>query len=730
LNRWRTLASLLFGRPQGEGDQVTVAQPHALLLGVPTYDDPELSLPPGVRLNVGELRDALADPEIGAIPQDRCHVVFPGSREDVLQTVADASEDDGPLIVYWAGHGSLAADGRLYLATSDSDASDLDTWVPADVVAQGMSTPHGTTDRLFILDVCFASATTHVPTDRRLLRRALDHLARHEVAVLCSSGTTRLGFAANGFSPSVFTGHLAALLRVGVPSDDSALHLGYLYENLVELLRQSGYREPCLLNAGGFRASLALNRQHTDQHRPYLPARQAASELLHRSAQRHAVAIGIPLPTMRGRLGAGLTRVRPLVDARKVYRALLEYGAGFTSRTTSLVVDPRTWEDVREVIRRAASDSDNALLVYVAASGAASRSGDHLDLLLTLPAGPSIALSELVYECRQSFADTVTLVVDVCSDTAVEQSSRSRRFHGRLPAWDQRTGTSQLFMAWQNLVARLPDAGPSQSTARGAVPDGSKLPMPLVGSPYERQPPWRSPDRRNTNPSPWIFDFPGAHVWATDAAGPLSLWRSLLGTLSTESVMFQRPFRRSGARNEPADPFLALPHAFEGMTSSGAAAPPVPLSDQAEGPVRKGQTASPPADGTRIVRRGHRARLTVDDGTLPARLGRELAVCFDYLPLDEPWQPDPAIDATEDHPLDITVRIRATSAEVSPTLLHLKLTDQNGTRPGRFHVVPRSPEPVELTVDVMRSADWAVLQEITAVLPVDHRDGEAQDPLQ
>jgi hypothetical protein len=120
--------------------------------------------------------------------------------------------------------------------------------------------------------------------------------------------------------------------------------------------------------------------------------------------------------------------------------------------------------------------------------------------------------------------------------------------------------------------------------------------------------------------------------------------------------------------------------------------------------------------------RGHRARLHVLDDDPAAAAEAGVHVSFRYQPLDEENETS-AAPATEDAPLDITLRIRATSATVQPSLIHTHLTDERGSPPSDFRVVPESQDPVTLRIDVLRRADGALIQQLRTVLPAAEAEG-------
>ncbi|WP_405985380.1 hypothetical protein [Streptomyces sp. NBC_00872] len=593
-----------------------------------------MSLPPGIRRNVAEVRDVLADPLIGAIDPENCDVVFSDNGDEVLDRVAGAAAEDGPLIVYWTGHGALT-DGELFLADRNSDGTDLGTWISAlDVADRMASSPSpGRADRLLILDVCFSSGPKPGQVRPRGIRRALDRLAREGIAVLSAVGTSALGYAVNTYSTSVFTSHLVTLLRAGMNSGERALHLGSLHRQLASMLRSGGYHGACLRNAAGYRPSLVLNRALNEQESTYLPARLAAVSLRRESTQRHALALGLAAPyldpgpgpgTMPGSTpgpgpaagvtppGRGFKPVRPSDDAGTFYNALLRSGCGFSRSSTHLLQEPGSWEDVRNNLRTVVDESDNMLLVYIAAHGVARMGDGGLDLLLTLSPGATVPLSEVVGELSRSLAESVTLMVDLCRTDAAEQTTgqgRAAGGSGGFPQWRRRSGLSCLDITWRNSAGGLPVTAPD-AVALSGEPHLAMLSAPRRSGLFLDSP--LAGGRVAAASRLWAFSSPGRQVYALDRSGPLSPWSALLQLTAPEILsrgpLTERALDWSRMEQLPPTPsaleFSRLPSPPERSSpsapASGAAESAPPDADQptalpAPAPEPPRTAAPPPA---------------------------------------------------------------------------------------------------------------------------------------
>ncbi|MBT2382467.1 hypothetical protein J7E86_02445 [Streptomyces sp. ISL-11] len=641
-----------------------------------------------------------------AVAPGDCEVVTPGPGRSMMGKVAQAALSEDPLVVYWSGHATVTADGQLYLATPDSDARTLATWLSAHSVAEKMMSPRGPADRLLILDACFSfprSAHRSEFPDR--LRRGLSRLARRGIAVLSSVSTTPTAFAANTRTPSVFTGQLATVLRTGARTATNGLSLASVHRLLGNRLSRNGYYRACLRNAAGYTTPITSGGPHTPRPAPAaLPAHPS------QDTQRYALAVG-GSPAPSGPANSAFAQVRPADDARTFHAALLHGGCGFTSRSTSLLAGVPSLGTVRNSIRNLAGRSSNMLLVYVSALGVVDSGPDGLDIQLTLAPDARIATSELVKELRSSTADRVMLLVDVCTDDAAERPSGGSGHDRGFPPWQRRAGFSQVVVSWGDSVVRSPTMFGSSALTPPPLPwyDGIPTRSALTRPDLPLPDPSAPGDLVATPPFPpsWRFDFPGAQVHTVDRAGPLAAWGGLLG-MAPSVVTDDAHFPLNWACQPPVE--MIQPPARAPEKPGRHAARPIPA-------------VAAPAEETAPAHRGHRARLRLADDALPVRAGSDVVLTFDYVPLDHaPRVPRPSSDATEEHPLDITVRIRATSATVYPSLVHLPLTDERGTPPQDFTVTPRSDEPVELSIDVLRRADGALLQELKAVLPA--RDTE------
>ncbi|WP_328759187.1 caspase family protein [Streptomyces sp. NBC_00271] len=491
----------------------------------------------------------------------------------------------------------------------------------------------------------------------------------------------------------MFTQQLTELLRSPYARDREALKLSNLYGFLDEALRDSGYLPPLLCNAEGFRRPLA---------RPLASSHSSPYELLKRRPTALARLLSRYALAVAGESDDGGDDSRrwydPSIDATTMYRSLLDSHCGFTANSTSLLSTPPSRDELFGYVEAVAQRGENMTLLYFVGHGVARQSNGQLDLYMQLADDETVSVSDLVDGLRSTRAEHVVVFIDACHSDRAGETVRllSRAEH---PFHSERPGFSRLVVEWFNVPQQEPP---------------SYLPVPPVPSPYEVLRDWGGPPEYGVDVgaiapwrrSVWAFAFQGAVITYHDRSGPLKRWLDLLRG-SNDPVQAHRRLRGSFVTDALFDAPGPVPAAQQQATSGETTEPYVP----------------PPSDAGRPVFRRHRPRLRVRQETLPLRVGRHLQVTFDYLPLDEEWTVRPGVDATETSPLEITLRINAATASVRPSVIHTRLTDAAGTPPEQFEVIPEVRGPVRLRIAVVRSADGAVIQQISSVLNVTGEDG-------
>jgi hypothetical protein len=672
----------------------------ALLVGADSYPQSGLRLPPGAERNVSALHTALTDPLIGGLPPDLCQTVQPAAAESVLRHLTEASTDgDGDgLIVYWTGHATLSAEGSLYLALRGSRHGDLSTWVPARLVAEAMTSGRTTAaDRLLILDACFSSSTGVVSGHYdALIRRAVERVSRGGVAVLSSMGTTPTGFAANSHGLSVFTRQLIAQLQTGSGAASDELRLETLSRSVGVELNRNGYRRPCLRNATAFlRPLTSAPSAALREGSGLLPARTTSTQLT-TDVMRYALAVAGAVHT-----DEAASADQPSRDANRVYQALLKSRCGFTARSSTLLDTPPTRQTLRSRLEDMARQGRNMLLVYVSSCGTVDADADGLDLSLGLAGQETISVSDLVRDLQRTRAERVTLLIDACRSHSVHAPQPDEFVDGPTrPPWGKRAGFTQLAITWNTSAASswLPASDPLALSAQEQWPASAWAAYAGLVTRRLQQP---------ADQVPWKFYFPGLEISCVDDQGPMSPWLAQPATMLTS------------ADAGVAQWLLSDHHLYTSLAWPATTPEEEPLrSSVPDGEV--GAEAPPPKPRQHC---GHRARLHLPEDDAAATAEAGVRVTFQYQPLEGEQGKPTASEATDDAPLDITLRIDATAAIVRPSLIHTHLTDDRGSPPSDFRVIPQSQDPVTLRIDVLRRADGTLIQQLRTVLPVAEAEG-------
>lgn len=693
----------------GEGDAVAPYVTQHFLVQGGQADEPAF-LPPGTRNNASVLAEALTDPHAGGVDPQTCHRVLPLTTEDVLGRVEDGGSDGDGLFVYWTGHCRLSAEGTLQLALASGPGRTSAEWLAARDLVQAM-TRSGSRDRLLVLDTCLAPREVEGSSLRPgALRREIDRLGRAGIAVLSSIDASPFAFAVNSQAPSVFTQHLASLLGSLPRAAGGTMALPALHRLLAKSLRSSGYLRPTLRNAQCFQRPVVTLRADTASDR--LPVRRSSTR--HREMlSRYALAVAGS--ALRSATAPGVWAYEPASDVAEIYHALLESRCGFTPDSTSLFTTPLSRESLTSAIEDMVESSQNMLLVYFAGHGTVESSGHRLDLALTLGDHETVLASALVNSLRKARTESVVLMLDICSSDATAPATPLTR---RNAYSQRRPGFSRIFVEWMNTAAQ------SRPPARSLPWDLYDENRGLTVRPREQAP---EPSRRGA--FEWLFDFPGAAIRYVDDSGPLERFTRQLHDSPAESLLAYPSEMLSTMGDDPLldDEPLWLAEEVSAFLPTSRRSRPRTVRRPPS--AAKGTVAAPSAQdqadtdddpaSRRPAHRRHRARLRVAEGSLPLRVGRRLPVTFNYQPQGADW------NAPEDDtaPVDITLRIGAGTATVDRSIIHTRLTDDRGTPPEEFGIIPRSTAPVTLRIDIVRRADGAMIQRVERVLEVTAGDG-------
>jgi hypothetical protein len=204
-----------------------------VILGTSRHDDDDLPELPGVRNNVRDLWALLTDRTYGIIAEDRCRVVLDEDEpRAVLRAVREQAEAaTDTLVVYFAGHGLLSDDERLYLAMRRTSKREL--------VASGLAfeqlheAVHRNNARttVLILDCCYSG-------------RAVNGSIDGDSYLITATPSNKTAVAPLGRTHTAFSGELIRLLRDGIRDGPEMLSAHFLFERLQSAMRAGGLPAP------------------------------------------------------------------------------------------------------------------------------------------------------------------------------------------------------------------------------------------------------------------------------------------------------------------------------------------------------------------------------------------------------------------------------------------------------------------------------------------------------
>ena len=159
---------------------------------------------------------------------------------DHLETFSSSARDT--LIVYYAGHGVLGADGELYLALVDTQVDRL-PWTAVPISAlKRLIAASPAENRVLILDCCFSGRAIETMTE---MQSALSSQTVISGAYTLTSAPPNSPSMAPARSQyTAFTGELIGVLRDGAPGEPELLTLGTVYKVLRANLAARGLPLP------------------------------------------------------------------------------------------------------------------------------------------------------------------------------------------------------------------------------------------------------------------------------------------------------------------------------------------------------------------------------------------------------------------------------------------------------------------------------------------------------
>lgn len=250
------------------------AASRAVLIGVDAYDGPTHLGLPSVAAGTAKLGRLLTDARWWGLPAENCRVLHnpedAGVVEDAVHTAATEAVDT--LLVYFAGHGSLA-DGGLGLLLSGCDGSLPSQTVRYDRLREILQNGRRARNQVVVLDCCFSGAAVtgamggaHTGTDAAAdpkIPAVVD-----SAFVMTSCPMHRRSYAPPGEPYPAFTGALLDTLERGVPGAPDPLPLGRVFERVRHVLRDRRMPPPQRLAVND---EIALVRNHAGAPPPPPP---------------------------------------------------------------------------------------------------------------------------------------------------------------------------------------------------------------------------------------------------------------------------------------------------------------------------------------------------------------------------------------------------------------------------------------------------------------------------
>jgi hypothetical protein len=210
----------------------------------------------GSRLkDIGSVETTLAD--LAAVLTDRCGAREPRVVNDpatftelgrAISRAADRAEEI--LLVYYVGHGLVAANGELHLAAVDTDPRQNELELTALRYETLRRYVRGSPARLkiVILDCCYSGIAVGALADSDdIVNRA----AIEGAYVLTSAARDEAAIAPPGARHTAFSGRLIELLTHGDPKGARLTTLGSVYTYLDRVLPAAGYPRPRRRTVGG-----------------------------------------------------------------------------------------------------------------------------------------------------------------------------------------------------------------------------------------------------------------------------------------------------------------------------------------------------------------------------------------------------------------------------------------------------------------------------------------------
>ncbi|GAA4811607.1 caspase family protein [Streptomyces ziwulingensis] len=216
----------------------------AVLIGVGGYQ--ELSRLPTVGPGARRLKRLLTDPALWGLPDKHCVVLSdPVSSDQVLKAVrAAARAATDTLVVYFAGHGTLAADGDLCLMLPKAPADGLYGVVRYRDLREILLSDRRARNQVMVLDCCHSGAVVTGYMGPGSMAELADRTVIDRTYLMTACTKYESSYAPPDESYPAFTGELIRTLERGVPGAPDPMPMADVFAPVREALRAKNRPDP------------------------------------------------------------------------------------------------------------------------------------------------------------------------------------------------------------------------------------------------------------------------------------------------------------------------------------------------------------------------------------------------------------------------------------------------------------------------------------------------------
>jgi hypothetical protein len=231
----------------------------AILIGASEFEDENLLSIDAAERNVNKLKELFTHPEVIGIPDDNIIPIINAlSGDDISHQLDDIVSKKvlNTLIIYYAGHGIVSEDQKLYLATKKTNSSkpELGYALPFSKIGEIVTHRDNQAKKIIIiLDCCYSGKAM----------REFNYKGRKKVCIITATHCNEKADAPPGSTYMAFTGQLVSLLDKGIDNGKNTLTLEEIYSELKKQLMSQGFPEPQIVSyKEADKLEIAFNRAY------------------------------------------------------------------------------------------------------------------------------------------------------------------------------------------------------------------------------------------------------------------------------------------------------------------------------------------------------------------------------------------------------------------------------------------------------------------------------------